>query len=272
MSVDPPAENATPRSPKAIWKRWYFWVGAIVVVVVVAAIAGGAGNRAEESAGSTSTPSETTAAGSGTTTTTMAASTTTPATATTSTATTSTVAGTSTTSPTTTVPQPTTTTEARPEPVFGEGLWLVGEEIGPGLYQTLGGVDSCYWERLSGLSGELDDIIANGIATGQEIVEIDPSDVAFNSERCGEWYEIIAPAQPANAFQEGAVVVGVHIEPGTYAAPGGESCYWARLSGFGGIMDEIIANDLPSERAIVEISASDAGFRSNGCGGWEKTG
>ena len=68
------------------------------------------------------------------------------------------------------------------------------------------------------------------------------------------------------------MVVGVLISPGTRAAPGGESCYWERLSGFGGTMNEINSNDLPSGRALVEIPAGDAGFRSQGWGDWQKTG
>jgi hypothetical protein len=166
----------------------------------------------------------------------------------------------------------TTTTVPPPQQVFGEGVWLVGDEITPGVYQTLGGLGNCYWERLSGLGGTIGEIIANGMAFGQEIVEVGPGDLAFSSSGCGGWYEIITPSEPATMFDEGAMVIGVHIEPGTYAAPGGDNCYWERLSGFGGTINDIIANDLPSGRAIVEIRASDAGFRSQGCGVWEQMG
>lgn len=69
----------------------------------------------------------------------------------------------------------------------GDGTWLVGEDIEPGVYRNSGDGSSCYWERLSGLSGELGDIIANGIPDGPVVVEIAGSDVAFSSQGCGTW-------------------------------------------------------------------------------------
>ena len=65
-------------------------------------------------------------------------------------------------------------------------------------------------------------------------------------------------------------VLDIHVEAGRYEAPGGETCYWERLSGFNGDLNNIIANDLPIGGAIVEISASDAAFNSNGCGEWTR--
>lgn len=69
---------------------------------------------------------------------------------------------------------------------FGDGTWVVGEDIEPGTYRSEGG-DYCYWERLSGLSGEFDDIIANELTEGQAVVQISESDVAFKSQDCGTW-------------------------------------------------------------------------------------
>ena len=48
---------------------------------------------------------------------------------------------------------------------------------------------SCYWERLSGLSGSFDDIITNeNVDSGQQaFVEISPTDVAFKADDCGTW-------------------------------------------------------------------------------------
>ena len=69
---------------------------------------------------------------------------------------------------------------------FGDGTWVVGEDIEPGVYRNNGG-GWCYWERLSGLSGEFGDIIANGAPEGQAVVEISSSDAAFSSEGCGTW-------------------------------------------------------------------------------------
>lgn len=80
---------------------------------------------------------------------------------------------------------PTSTPE--PEPAeYGDGTYLVGSDISPGIYRSQGG-SLCYWERLSGLSGEFNDIIANGIEEGTAIVEIQESDAAFKSQGCGTW-------------------------------------------------------------------------------------
>ena len=78
-------------------------------------------------------------------------------------------------------------------------------------------------------------------------------------------------AAPAG-FGDGTYVVGEDIDPGRYSAPGGEFCYWERLSGFGGTIDEIIANDISEGPATVEIAGSDAGFSTNGCGTWTPAG
>ena len=46
----------------------------------------------------------------------------------------------------------------------------------------------CYWARLSGSSGEIDDIIANDFTDSPKvIVTIKPSDQYFESEGCGTW-------------------------------------------------------------------------------------
>jgi hypothetical protein len=67
----------------------------------------------------------------------------------------------------------------------GDGTFLVGEDIRPGTYRTAGG--SCYWARLKGTSGELDDVIANGNVTGPTTVTIAPSDDAFQTSGCEDW-------------------------------------------------------------------------------------
>ncbi|MDQ1105439.1 hypothetical protein [Nocardioides zeae] len=68
----------------------------------------------------------------------------------------------------------------------GDGIYVVGDDIQPGTYRSEGG-DYCYWERLSGLSGEFDDLIANDNVTGPAIVSISPGDAAFSTNRCGTW-------------------------------------------------------------------------------------
>lgn len=78
----------------------------------------------------------------------------------------------------------------QPTSSFGEGTWIVNQQIVPGRYRSTGpGPDDfgCYWERLSGVTGDFATIIANANTEGPTIVDIAPSDFAFSSSRCGDW-------------------------------------------------------------------------------------
>jgi len=101
-------------------------------------------------------------------------------------------------SPVIVVPSPTVIAQ-KPEPTeappglqttFGGGMQLVGVDISAGTYRAGGGGGDCYWERLSGLSGTGDEIITNYYGSGQPVVAISPSDVAFDSTGCGTWARI----------------------------------------------------------------------------------
>lgn len=164
---------------------------------------------------------------------------------------------------TTTTAPPTT---APPPPGFDGGMQVVGTDVQPGRYTTeVSGY--CYWERLSGLTGDFDEIIVNANPEGQAIVEIEASDVAFSSDGCDRWTDYEPPAAPVTEFGSGDWVVGEQIAPGTYQAEG-EFCYWERASGFTHNFGEILANDFSSDRAVVEIAPGDVRFTNNGCGTW----
>lgn len=75
--------------------------------------------------------------------------------------------------------------EVEENTIPGSGTFLVDEDVAPGTYQTAGSSD-CYWARLSGTSGALEDIIANGFAEGPTTLTIAPSDAAFEVTRCAE--------------------------------------------------------------------------------------
>jgi len=80
------------------------------------------------------------------------------------------------------IPEPSPTPTPEIEGLVAEGTSLVGTDIEPGIYVGLAGesfFESCYWERLSDLSGDFDAIIANDIAEGQFFVEISTDDFAF---------------------------------------------------------------------------------------------
>ena len=77
----------------------------------------------------------------------------------------------------------------------GDGTFRVGVDVQPGTYQSSGS-DECYWARLSGLGGSVNDIIANSNAAGPQVVQVASSDVAFKTQNCGTW-NLTSGASPA---------------------------------------------------------------------------
>lgn len=207
---------------------------------------------------------------SGSATSTTAAATTTMSTVTTATlaaATTTTVAPT-----TTTTAAPTTTTSSGPKTDFGDGDWLVGQQVKPGTYVTTGG-SLCYWERQKNLSGNFGAILANANIVGPDIVTILSTDKGFKTQGCGTWKPLPSSGPKATSFGDGVYAVNVEIAPGTYQTSGGGTCYWATLRNFTGDgVNSIIANDNVSGPTTVTVAAGDAGFDTQGCGTWHKVG
>ena len=71
-----------------------------------------------------------------------------------------------------------------PSPEIEPGMYLIGRGISPGTYRGKAGTDvmsSCYWARLSGLSGNMDHLITNENATGSYFVTVQPSDIALKT-------------------------------------------------------------------------------------------
>ena len=72
------------------------------------------------------------------------------------------------------------------------GTHVVGDHIVPGTY-VANVSDGCYWERLTGFSGDFDELIANDFisSSSQQFVTIGLSDVGFTSDaECGSWTRI----------------------------------------------------------------------------------
>ena len=170
-------------------------------------------------------------------------------------------------------------------PGLGEGVWEVGTEVEPGTYVTTvpgdGAFHSCYVARLSGFSGELEDVIANenfsGGARGRITISADDLGVEFSGD-C-EWQA----ASEADTIElggsagDGIWEVGSEIQPGTYVtqAEGDDvvvGCYVARLSGFSMDFEDIIANDYIDSGAQgrITIDGSDAGVQFSGGCVWER--
>lgn len=163
-----------------------------------------------------------------------------------------------------------------PATSFRSGTWLVNEDIEPGRYYT-NPRSGCYWERLSGLGGTLDDVIANefiGFNSGQEIVDIASSDRAFDTDAdCGLWDMTPESGPATGTITPGRWLVGRQIQPGDYETNASPGCYWERLRSFTGqVSRSVIANDfVDGGRVIVEIRSSDAGFYADDdCGMWSR--
>ena len=100
---------------------------------------------------------------------------------------------------------------------FSDGTYQVGTDIQPGTYRTRESSSGCYYERLSGFSGEINDIIANNNTDAPAIVTIRPTDAGFTSSSCGTWTkDLSAITESKTSFGEGAYIVGTDIELGTY--------------------------------------------------------
>lgn len=173
-------------------------------------------------------------------------------------------------------PQPTPTPEptpAGPATTFGDGTFVVGEDIVPGTYANAG-ASGCYWERMSGFGGTLDETIANEFTDFRQLVTIRETDIGFTSDGCGTWSQDLSPvtSSPTDPFGDGMYQVGVDIAPGTWRNDGSPGCYWERLSGFSHELDDVITNEFAETQQIVTIDATDVGFSSSDCGVWTKIG
>lgn len=164
-----------------------------------------------------------------------------------------------------------TAAPAHAQEPFTDGTYQVGTTLEPGLYRTLGG-EGCYWARSSDASGSVESIIANRfMAGGRAVVEVEETDAVFLTQRCGTWWPVVeGDMVPMTTFEQGDHLVGRDIEPGTYTSPGGESCYWSRSSDASGELTSIIANQLATGPAVVEIDEDDVLFTSERCGTWTK--
>ena len=165
-----------------------------------------------------------------------------------------------------------TATAAAPKPQFvviHDGAWRVGQDVQPGTYRTRTGSRGCYFDRLSGFSGQLADILANENEDGPAVITIGPDDKGFDSKRCATWTsDLSAITQSRTSFGEGEFIVGTDIQPGTYRSDGPGDCYWSRVSGWSHELTDVIANDNTAGPAIVTIAATDKGFTSRRCGTW----
>lgn len=111
------------------------------------------------------------------------------------------------------------------------------------------------------------------VATGNENQNSTPANVAENQAPTKTETKTTSTSTPTEtkpavaSFGNGTHIVGTDIKAGTYRSSGKSTCYWARQKGFGGQLDDIIANGNNSSE-IVTIAVSDAAFQTSGCGQW----
>ncbi|MBM7647438.1 uncharacterized protein YgiM (DUF1202 family) [Bacillus ectoiniformans] len=93
----------------------------------------------------------------------------------------------------------------------------------------------------------------------------------------GGWAEIRHNGQPAYvpaaylkvvpavmpSYKPGQYIVGKQIQPGLYYSSGGVD-YWERQSSLSGSLEDILANDIPSGPAYVEVKSTDKAFMFEG--------
>jgi hypothetical protein len=194
-----------------------------------------------------------------------AATTTLPAPATTTTVT-STVATSTTLAPTPTTPSP-------PPPSFGTGTHIVGADIQAGRYEALEPGDGCSWQRLSGLSGEYRDVLADGNPQHRTIIDILADDAAVVTSGCGTWTGFQPFDEPLTEFGPGTWAIGEQILPGTYSAPGGAGCFWATVTGFDGTQTSISAIARPEGGPVeITLTTDNVGVVSDNCGSFSHIG
>ena len=117
----------------------------------------------------------------------------------------------------------------------------------------------------------MEEILSNEATDAPSIVTIEPTDVGFQSRRCGTWTQDLSPITTSTtSFADGTYFGDTDIEPGTYRSSGSSGCYYARLAGFNGGFENLIANEVTDAPSIVTIEPTDAGFQSRRCGTWTR--
>lgn len=77
----------------------------------------------------------------------------------------------------------------QPRPTIpGDGTYLVGVDVEPGLYRTQASGD-CAWVRRDGVDAA-SEVLASGGGVGQVYAEVLVGDFAFTATNCGAWQKV----------------------------------------------------------------------------------
>jgi hypothetical protein len=154
-----------------------------------------------------------------------------------------------TTSITTTTTSTTTTTTAPQLAVIAEGVYIVGDEIQPGVYRYVG-----YFARLDDDLEIIDNDLVFGDGLGLMEVYATDTFVEVGGEAIAV-AEFPAVDPLLAGYTDGTYLVGIDLEPGRYRLTPleGETGYWARL----GEGRDILDNDLGDGQLIAVIKSTD---------------
>lgn len=88
-------------------------------------------------------------------------------------------------------PAPSPAPQSAPKTVIdADGTYTVGTDIVPGTYQTAGPVEGkvCYFKRVRG-----DEVLDSVLTKKPQVVEIEPTDTVFKTDRCQPWQQAQCP-------------------------------------------------------------------------------
>ena len=163
------------------------------------------------------------------------------------------------------------TSTAGSSATFGDGTYKVGKDVQPGTYRAANVTLLCDWTRY----GAGQKYLGSAIVGAPTVVTILATDVSFKTDGCGTWTSDLSQVTKSKtSFGAGTFIVATDVTPGTYksdgSGAGSDKCFWARLSGFGGTLDETTQNFVEPNPATVVIRDTDKGFQSQACGTWTK--
>ena len=148
-----------------------------------------------------------------------------------------------------------------------DGVHLIGIDIMPGRWETMGEGDGCYWQRTSPEGALLDSHY--GIAGGT--ITLLASDYLLQMNSCGTlvYVEDRQPELAADAYdpkEDGFYTVGVEIAPGQWRSTGtGDSCYYATYDGY----QDINENYFGDAGVTITLGPLDYEVEFTRCGTWE---
>ena len=171
---------------------------------------------------------------------------------------------------------------AKPAASFGEGRFVVGEDIEPGLYRASVDVTKpnprCSWARITHYR-DLFDLGGRGnVQEGQAYVTIYQYDARVETEGCTRWEQVnVNNAQLAitpRSFGSGIHLVGIDIAPGAYTSTGkhGMACIWEKLAATDHESGSMIAMGKFTGRSSVVIQPTEVAFASHNCASWYPSG